>query len=223
MYIPEAFRETRIEVMHGLMRSHPLAMLITGGAGGLNASPVPFLIYDIEGEYGTLRAHVARANPHWRELRSMSECLVVFQGEQGYITPSWYPTKQATHKVVPTWNYATVHAWGKPHIVEDGVWLRRLLEDLTHVQESKRALPWNMNDAPSDFIDAQMKAIIGIEIPIGRIEGKWKMSQNRPAVDQAGVVEGLRSANDAHRNAIMAETVAECSVTSGIGVRFAGT
>ncbi len=223
MYLPEAFHETRIEVMHDLMRSHRLAMLITGGEGGLNASPVPFLIYDAEGEFGTLRAHVARANPHWRELGDMAECLVVFQGEQGYITPSWYPTKEATHKVVPTWNYVTVHAWGKPHIVEDGLWLRRLLEDLTQVQESQRVQPWNINDAPSDFIDTQMKAIIGIEIPVGRVEGKWKMSQNRPAVDQAGVVEGLRSASDAHRNAIMAETVAECSVRSGKGVPFAGT
>ncbi|NDU92503.1 MAG: FMN-binding negative transcriptional regulator [Ferrovum sp.] len=223
MYLPKAFRENRIEVMHGLMRSHPLAMLITGGEGGLNASPVPFLICPTEGEYGTLRAHVARANPHWPELQRVSECLVVFQGEQGYITPSWYATKQVTHKVVPTWNYATVHAWGKPHIVEDAVWLRRLLEDLTQAQESKRVQPWNMGEAPADFIDGQMKAIIGMEIPIGRIEGKWKMSQNRPAADQVGVVEGLRSANDAHRNAIMAETVAECSVTSGKGVPFTGS
>ncbi len=152
---------------------------------------------------------MARANPHWPELQGTSECLVVFQGEQGYITPSWYPTKQATHKVVPTWNYATVHAWGKPHIVEDAAWLRRLLEDLTHAQEGRRGQPWSMGDAPAEFIDAQMKIIIGIEIPIGRIEGKWKMSQNRPAADQAGVVEGLRAASDPHQNAIMAETIAE--------------
>jgi transcriptional regulator len=208
MYLPAAFRETRIEVMHDLMRSHPLALWVTGGAGGLNASPVPFLVYAAEGAFGTLRAHVARANPHWQELQEGSECLVVFQGEQGYVSPSWYPTKQATHKVVPTWNYATVHAWGTPRIVEEASWLRRLLEDLTRTHERQRLQPWNMSDAPADFIEAQMKAIVGIEIPIGRLEGKWKMSQNRPAADQAGVVAGLRDASDAHHNALMAETVA---------------
>jgi transcriptional regulator len=215
MYLPEAFYETRIEIMHDLMRSYPLAQLISNGAGGLNASLVPFLIYSVEGEFGTLRAHVARANPHWRELQDVAECLVVFQGEQGYISPSWYPTKQATQRVVPTWNYATVHAWGKPCIIEEAGWLRRLLEDLTRFHESNRIQPWKMNDAPTDFIDAQLKAIVGIEIPVGRMEGKWKMSQNRSTADQAGVIEGLRSANDPHQNAIMAETVASRCFTSG--------
>ncbi len=215
MYLPAAFHETRIEVMHGLMRSHPLAMLITGGERGLDASPLPFLIHAGEGEFGTLRAHMARANPHWQALQDAPECLVVFQGEQGYVTPSWYPTKQATHKVVPTWNYATVHAWGRPRVIEEALWLRQLLEDLTRAQEGRRAQPWNVGEAPADFIEAQMRAIIGIEISIGRIEGKWKMSQNRPAADQAGVVAGLRAGDDVHRNAVMAEMVADRCFTQG--------
>ncbi len=209
MYIPSSFRESRIEVMHGLIRLHPLGIIITGGAGGLMASSVPFLVYAEEGTSGTLRAHMARANSHWHELGRVSECLVVFQGEQGYITPSWYPSKKETHKVVPTWNYATVHAWGKPQIVEDVAWLRRLLEDLTNSQEHKRTQPWKVGDAPGSFIEAQISAIVGFEIPIKRIEGKWKMSQNRPDADRTGVVEGLRADNDAHQNLGLAEMVAE--------------
>ena len=170
MYIPPAFRESTPETLHALMRAHPLALLVTHGPGGLMASPVPFLIYPDEGEHGVLRAHVARANPHWRELAGLDECLVVFQGEEGYVTPSWYATKAATGKVVPTWNYATVHAWGRPTAVEDAGWLRRQIADLTRLQEDRRPEPWAVDDAPADFIAAQMKAIVGIEIPIVRIE-----------------------------------------------------
>ncbi len=209
MYIPSSFRENRIEVMHDLIRLHPLGIIITGETSGLMASSVPFLVYAEEGTRGMLRAHMARENLHWHELGRASECLVVFQGEQGYITPSWYPSKKTTHKVVPTWNYATVHTWGKPKIVEDVAWLRRLLEDLTNSQEHKRTQPWKVVDAPDSFIEAQMKAIVGFEIPIMRIEGKWKMSQNRPDADRTGVVEGLRADNDAHQNPGLAEMVAE--------------
>ena len=207
MYNPSTFREGRIEAMHELMRSHPLALLVTHGPGGLQASPVPFLLYGDEGECGTLRAHVARANPHWQELGGVAECLIVFQGLEGYVTPSWYATKAATHKVVPTWNYATVHAWGRPAIVEDPRWLARQLADLTRAQEQRRPQPWAVADAPEDFIATQMKAIVGIEVPIDRIEGKWKMSQNRNEADRSGVVAGLRAADDPHRNAGMADLV----------------
>jgi transcriptional regulator len=210
MYIPASFQETRLEVMHELIREHPLGLLITAGAGGLKASPMPFLIVPDEGGNGILRAHLARANPHWKELAGLgeSECLVVFQGEQGYVTPSWYPAKAATHKVVPTWNYATVHAWGKPAIIEDADWLRKQLEQLTYGQEASRPSPWAVSDAPDDYIATQMKAIVGLEIPVTRIEGKWKMSQNKDEADRQGVIDGLRDECDPHRNAAMADVVA---------------
>lgn len=207
MYIPPAFRESTPDTLHALMRAHPLALLVTHGPGGLMASPVPFLIYPDEGGHGVLRAHVARANPHWRELAGLDECLVVFQGEAGYVTPSWYATKAATGKVVPTWNYATVHAWGRPKVVEDAGWLRRQIDDLTRLNEGIRPQPWAVDDAPADFIAAQMKAIVGIEIPIARIEGKWKMSQNRAAEDRAGVAAGLADVADPHHDAALAEAV----------------
>ncbi len=207
MYVPASFREERLSEMHALMLGHPLALLVTHGAEGLVASPVPFLLYADEGGRGTLRAHVARANPHWRALGSATECLVVFQGEQGYVTPSWYATKRTTHKVVPTWNYETVHAWGTPAVHEDAGWLSRQLRDLTTLQEKRRPRPWAVDDAPPEFVAMQMRAIVGIEIPIARIEGKWKMSQNRDEADRRGVVEGLRDADDPHRNARVAELV----------------
>ena len=207
MYIPPAFREATPETLHALMRAHPLALLVTHGLGGLMASPVPFLIYPDEGAHGVLRAHVARANPHWRELAGLDECLVVFQGDEAYVTPAWYPTKAATGKVVPTWNYATVHAWGRPAVVEDAGWLRRQVDDLTHLNEHIRPRPWAAADAPDDFIAGQLKAIVGIEIPVARIEGKWKMSQNRVAEDRAGVAAGLANAADPHHDAALAEAV----------------
>jgi transcriptional regulator len=192
MYQPPAFREDRIEVQHALVRAHPLGLLITAGPAGLLANPFPFLLDDDGTARGTLRLHMARANPQWRELEAVEECLVVFQGPQDYVTPSWYATKRETGKVVPTWNYATVHAWGRPRVMKDDAWLRRQIEDLTASRESRRAEPWAVGDAPEDFVAMQMRAIVGIEIPISRIEGKWKMSQNRPEADRAGVIAGFR-------------------------------
>lgn len=207
MYIPASFREDRLEAMHALMRTHPLAMLIVQGRDGLQAAPVPFILYAGEGEHGTLRAHVARANPLWRELDGAGECLVVFQGPDGYVTPSWYASKATTHKVVPTWNYATVQARGRAAAIDDAAWLRRQLDDLTRCHEAGRPQPWSVDDAPADYLAAQMKALVGIEIPIARIEGKWKMSQNREMADRQGVVDGLRAADDPHRNAPLADAV----------------
>jgi transcriptional regulator len=205
MYQPPAFREDRIEVQHALIRAHPLGLLITAGPGGLMANAVPFLVYPEGSGCGTLRAHVSRGNPQWRELAAVEECLVVFQGRQKYITPSWYATKRETGKVVPTWNYITVHAWGRPQAIDDAAWLRRQIDDLTSQQEGALPDPWKVTDAPEDFVTAQIKGIVGIEIPIGRIEGKWKVSQNRTEVDRAGVVAGLREQGEA----TMADLVAE--------------
>jgi transcriptional regulator len=196
MYQPPHFREDRIEVQHDLIRAHSLGLLITAGPGGLQANFIPFVIYDTESNHGTLRCHMARGNPQWRELGSVSGCLVVFQGPQEYITPSWYPTKKATGKVVPTWNYVTVHAWGRPQVVEDSGWLRRQVEDLTNLKEGGLPKPWLVDDAPADYLASQMKGIVGVEIPIAKIEGKWKVSQNRPEVDRAGVVAGLRGGGE---------------------------
>src|SRR5262245_12628819 len=148
MYQPPHFREDRLAVQHALIRTHPLGLLITAGPAGLLANPFPFLI-DAEGsEKGTLRLHMARANPQWRELEAVEECLVVFQGPQDYVTPSWYATKRETDKVVPTWNYATVHAWGRPLVIEDPAWLRRQLDGLTHLNEGSLPAPWHVSDAP---------------------------------------------------------------------------
>lgn len=208
MYIPASFREDDLARLHELIRAHPLGLLVTHGDSGLEASPVPFLLDPEEGKYGVLRAHMASANPYWKALAGLAECLVVFQGVDGYVTPSWYPSKAATHKVVPTWNYAMVQVRGRPAVIKDAVWLRKQLGDLTHLHEKSRPQPWSVGDAPADYLAAQMKAIVGIEIPIGRIEGKWKMSQNKDAADRAGVVEGMRSDTDPHRNPPVADLVA---------------
>jgi transcriptional regulator len=209
MYQPPHFREDRLDVQHRLIVTHPLGLLISAGPGGLQANHVPFLVDAAASERGTLRVHLARANPQIAELANVTECLVVFQGPQQYISPSLYPTKQETGKVVPTWNYITVHAWGRPQVIDDAAWLRKQIDDLTRHNEEPRAAPWQVSDAPEAFVTAQVKGIVGVEIPIARIEGKWKVSQNRPAVDQAGVVAGLHSeGGDA---AIMASAVLERS------------
>ena len=192
MYQPPHFREDRLDVQHALIGAHPLGLLVTAGPDGLQANFIPFLVDAKASERGTLRAHLARANPQLRALAAVDECLVVFQGPQHYISPSLYPTKQETGKVVPTWNYITVHAWGRPQVIDDAAWLRQQIDDLTVHNEQSRAAAWNVSDAPESFIAAQIKGIVGLEIPIARIEGKWKVSQNRPAIDQAGVVDGLR-------------------------------
>lgn len=207
MYIPASFTESQLEKLHDLIVMHPLGLLVTHGDNGLEASPVPFMLYADEGDRGVLRAHMAKANSHWVSLAKATECLVVFQGPSGYVTPSWYPSKAVTHKVVPTWNYATVHVRGTASVTEDAAWLRRQLEDLTKHHEGSRPQPWSVSDAPADFITDQVKAIIGIEIPISHVEGKWKMSQNKNDADREGVVSGLSSDTDPHRNIWVADMV----------------
>ncbi len=191
MYQPAAFREERLEVLHGLIRAHPLATLITAGSGGLMANLVPFTLVDTN-DQGTLRCHIAKANPQIDALKAGAETLVVFHGPQAYITPSWYASKKEHGRVVPTWNYAVVQVRGTPLVIDDPEWLRLQIEALTSGQEDQRAEPWRVTDAPEAFIEGQLKAIIGVEIPILSIEGKWKVSQNRSAADRQGVYEGLQ-------------------------------
>jgi transcriptional regulator len=195
VYLPAHFEETRVEALHALIRAHPLGALVTLGPDGLDANHVPFEIDPDPAPLGTLRAHVARANPVWQQARD-SEVLVLFQGPEIYISPSWYPTKQETARVVPTWNYAVVHARGRLRAIEDRDWLRAFVTRLTERHEAGRREPWKVTDAPADFIERQLGGIVGLEVPIGRLTGKWKVSQNRPAPDRAGVVEGLQRQGD---------------------------
>jgi len=191
MYIPKDFEETRVETLHELIKTHPLAVLVTLTSTGLEANHIPMEIDPAPAPFGTLRGHVARANSIWREFSPDIQVLAVFQGPNTYVSPAWYPTKQETGKVVPTWNYAIVHAHGPLRVIEDREWLLELVERLTNQNEAGRPQPWKVSDAPADYIEKQLGSIVGLEIPIARLTGKWKMSQNRPAQDRAGVVEGL--------------------------------
>jgi transcriptional regulator len=192
MYLPAYSREERIEVHHDLIRAHPLGLLVTAGPRGLMANPLPFLIDSAAAPKGTLRAHISRANPQAAELEACTECMVVFQGPHGYVTPSWYATKRETGKVVPTWNYATVHVWGRPRTISDPEWIHSQIADLTASREEMRAEPWSVGDAPAAFLEAQIRGILGISIEISRSEGKWKAGQNETLADRRGVIEGFR-------------------------------
>lgn len=212
MYLPAHFEESRTEVLHDLVRSHPLGLLITLGPSGLQANPVPFMLEtDPSTGAATLRAHVARANPVWREAREDVESLVVFQGPQAYISPSHYATKAQTGKVVPTWNYVVVQARGTLRVVDDAPWLHALVTRLTERHEASRAAPWAVSDAPDDYIATMLRAIVGIEIPLTALTGKWKVSQNRHAEDREGVARGLRdrAATTADADAAQAEAMAD--------------
>ncbi len=192
MYLPAHFAETRTEALHALIRSHPLGTLVTrNGAGELQADPIPFLIEPGPREHGTLRGHVARANPLWRETDAQAEVLVVFQSAQSYVSPSWYPSKAEHGKAVPTWNYIVVQARGRLRAIDDAAWVRALVERLTTRFESVQAAPWCIADAPADYIESMLRAIVGIEIELTALVGKWKVSQNRSAADRDGVAAGL--------------------------------
>ena len=202
MYQPEHHREDDLGVQHTLIRAHPLGLLVTTGAGGLEANPIPFVLDAAAGAKGTLKGHLARANRQWRDFDPAVEALVVFQGAEAYITPSWYATKTETGKVVPTWNYAIVQAYGPLRVIEDADWLRRQIDALTLAQERTRPEPWQVSDAPAPFVAAMLRGIVGIEIEIARIAGKWKVSQNRPQADRTGVVQGLRAEGSADATAM---------------------
>ena len=199
MYTPKHFEEPRVEVMHQLMRARPLATLVTLASGGLDANHIPLHLTDTPAPFGTLRGHVARANPLWRDFATDVEALAIFHGPDSYITPSWYATKQETGKVVPTWNYAVAHAYGKLRVIDDAAWIRAQLEALTAHNEAKFDHPWSVSDAPREYTDQLIETIVGIEIVITRLTGKWKVSQNQPAKNQAGVIAGL--ANSDQRDA----------------------
>jgi transcriptional regulator len=196
MYQPPHFREGRLDVQHALIRAHPFGALVSVGPDGLIANHFPFVVDAATGPLGTLRAHMSRGNAQWKSLGGAGEVLAIFQGPEGYITPSWYESKRETGKAVPTWNYVLVHVYGRPRVVEDRDWLARHVAELTDLHEGGREEPWAVSDAPVDFLDGMLKGIVGVEIEITRIEGKWKLSQNRTVADRAGVVEGLNAEGD---------------------------
>lgn len=196
MYRPAHFDVTDLSRQHDLIRAHPLGLLVVAAPSGLVANPIPFVLDGHVGPLGRLRCHVARANTVWREVDPAAEALVVFTAVDHYVTPSWYATKRETHKVVPTWNYATVHVHGRLTVHEEPAWLADQIAALTGVHEAGRAEPWSVTDAPERFIEVQMRGIVGLSMEIARIEGKWKVSQNRPEADRRGVVEGLEAEGD---------------------------
>lgn len=195
MYLPKHFEQTDAPALHALMREHPLAALVSVLDGEPTADHVPL---QFDAQTNTLRGHVARANPLWR-VAAGRPVLAVFTGPQAYVTPSWYPSKAATHKVVPTWNYTVVHAHGVLRVVDDAPWLHALVSRLTDDHEAPRAAPWAVGDAPEDFVQQLLHAIVGIEIPVRRLVGKWKISQNRSEADRLGVAAGLAQGADEAR------------------------
>lgn len=192
MYIPKQFEEPRIEVMHELIRAYPLATLATHSLGGLNANHIPLHLSESPAPYGTLRGHIARANPVLGEIAEGTETLAIFHGPNSYITPSWYATKKDTGKVAPTWNYAVVHAYGVLRVVDNASWLRAQLDALTNHNEASLPEPWSVSDAPTEYVERIMAAIVGIEMVITKLLGKWKVSQNQPSQNQASVILGLK-------------------------------
>jgi transcriptional regulator len=195
-------------VLHGLVRRFPLATLVAMTPRGLDANHLPLVLDDTRGDLGALRGHVARSNPAWRDIPPGSEVLAIFHGDNRYISPSWYPTKREHGKVVPTWNYAVVHARGQIAWHDDPEWLRDLVETLTNLHEGASAAPWRVTDAPAEFVERNLRSIVGFEIPITALDGKWKVSQNRTQEERAAVVEELRACGDAASLA-MAELIVE--------------
>lgn len=204
MYIPNHFAEPRIEAMQALIRAYPLATLVALSADGLNANHIPLHLADDGSPYGSLHGHVARANPLWSDFNETAEVLAIFLAENAYISPSWYATKQETGKVVPTWNYAAVHAYGSLRVIDDPAWIRRQLEALTTAREAAFPEPWAVADAPSDFTERLIGQIVGIEIKLTRLLGKWKVSQNQSSENRNSVINGLIDADQAEMAALVA-------------------
>ena len=196
MYASLHFNESRTDVLHEFIAQHPLALMVAASATGLQANHVPLMIEAGNGGNGILRGHIARANSMWKDVPPGSECLAVFQGPSQYISPNWYPSKREHGRVVPTWNYAVVHVHGNISWNQDKVWLRALVETLTDRHESGRAAPWRVSDAPEEYIQQMLAAIVGFEIAITRMTGKWKLSQNRTPAERAGVVAALSALPD---------------------------
>ena len=195
MYLPRHFAEDDVAEMHALMRANPLATLVTHGPDGLDANHIPLLLADAE-PHGKLQGHVARTNSLWQPGRVTGEVLVVFQGDESYISPSGYATKAEHGKVVPTWNYVAVHAYGELKVIDDADWILAQVSALTATHEAALAQPWAVTDAPADYIDRMLGAIVGIELTLTRLLGKWKVSQNQPAANRASLIAALERAGD---------------------------
>jgi transcriptional regulator len=213
LYLPAHFNETRPEVLHALMRGHPLCTLVTQCDSGLVANHVPVQALGEPKPLGCIRGHIARANPLWWDHRPETQALAIFQGPQVYISPSFYPSKSKTGEVVPTWNYAVVHASGTLRFIQDTGWLRDFVAGLTATHEAPRSMPWKIDDAPAPYIDKMLSLIVGFEFSIAALSGKWKVSQNRSQEDREGVVRNLRNADDAdsHEMAAMLAALARGS------------
>jgi transcriptional regulator len=204
MYLPDHFAETDPATVQQLLADYPLGALVTLSSSGLEANHIPFLYDPAAGPHGTLRGHVARNNAVWHDTQPTTDALVIFQGPQAYISPNWYPSKQRAHEVVPTYNYAVVHAYGPLQIFDDERWLRGFLGRLTKVFEAPQAQPWKMGDAPQEYLRGMIADGVGIEIPVTRLLGKWKVSQNRLPADRAGAATGLAASGDAEQQAMAA-------------------
>lgn len=211
MYLPAHFAITQPDEWHRILRAHPLGILITQTAEGLDANHIPFEFDAAPGGLGRLTGHVARANPVWQQCRNGAEVLVVFRGVEGYISPSWYPSKHETHRQVPTWNYEAVHAHGRLTVHDDERFVRGVVARLTRTHEAHEPRPWKMGDAAPDYIDAMLQAIVGIEITLTRLEGKAKLSQNREPRDRQGAIEALRQRGDGNLAEAMARSLLPAS------------
>lgn len=212
VYLPSHFVETDREAVYGLIEANPLGLLITAGSEGISANPIPCVLDRDWGEQGRLLLHVARNNPVWRELDAAVEVLVVFQSVDRYITPNWYASKQTTHEVVPTWNYAMVQVRGKPIVHDDEKWVRGQAGKLTKLMEAVEPVPWKMADAPREYTEGMLAQIVGIELPIRSLTGKFKASQNRLPEDAAGAVSGLRE-RGSEADLAMAELIERARAT----------
>lgn len=203
MYLPPQFAEPRAEELHRIVREHPLGMLVTHTAAGLEANHLPFLL---DAEQGLLIAHVARANPIWREVANGDAVLVVFRGAQGYISPNWYPSKHETHRRVPTWNYDVVHAHGHIHVHDDEKAVRGVVARLTREHEAGQPRPWKMSDAPADYLAETLTHIVALEVRVTRLEGKRKLNQHHDARDREGAIQGLEASGNAALAQAMRDT-----------------
>lgn len=205
MYIPAAFRQEDLASLHQQMAACRLPTLVSQGANGLLATPLPLLLVAGEGPYGTLYGHFAKANPQWRDLAAGAQALVLFQGAEGYVTPSWYEAKAEHGKVVPTWNYINIQARGQAEVFDDSARLLKLVSALTQQHEGQRAQPWAVSDAPDDYIASMLRAIVGFALPIERLDGKFKLGQNRSSADQLSVQAGLHASSDPQDQALAAQ------------------
>lgn len=215
MYTPAHFAETRPEALHALIRAHPLGMLVTHGDDGLDANHLPFELDPSVGPHGRLRAHVARANPVWQQVVDGAEVLVVFRGAEAYVSPNWYPSKHETHRLVPTWNYSVVHVHGSIRFHDDERYVRGLVARLTRRHEAGEPVPWKMGDAPAGHIDTLLGAIVGLEVEVRRMAGKFKLSQNREPRDVHGAGEALRRQGQAELGDAMAGALPETGPVCG--------